>query len=509
MLWLFWACAGPATDPAPALEPAASHAADSGVLADAGETEAAPDPPLSTEVLVVGGGLAGLSAGLAAIDNGAEVIILEQQQDAGGAARWASTMLFAGTSTQTAAGVADSPEALLAEWATLTEGGDPDCPWVQRVATAGPALHDWLVEHGVGFRLGPPTEASPVARSHGIEGGGEAVVQAVLEELPRDSLWTGWEVVGLAPRAGGGAEVEAVGPDGQLQVFSAPAVVVATGGFLRDQELLEQAIPNIVPENLWHSSGPWTDGGGHRMLEDLGAHWENPGTINVLAHGIPHPAPEREGHELVLNGLGEAVWVNVDGARFTDESRNARPEAGADLLAQPGHEAWAIFDAEAPLELEGQLMDVMASGEERVVEDVDLDALIAAGHAAEAPDLAQLAAALDLDAPGLLQTAAEMEERWRSGTPDPWQGRRFHGLDHGPFVALRVVPALGKAFGGIAVDTEGLVVGPDGLPLPGLYAAGELTGMAGGTLVGERPFAGSLSAVMVSGQVAGQSAARR
>lgn len=497
MLWLFWACATPpdTAPPAPQEE-----------VGDSGEVL---DDDVATDVLVVGGGLAGLSAGLSAIENGAEVIILEKQHTAGGAARWASTMLFAGTQTQAAAGVNDSPEALLAEWAALTDGGDPHCPWVQRVATGGPALHDWLVDRGVGFRLGPATEASPVARGHGIEGGGEAVVQAVIDELPGGVLWTGWEVTGLEPRPGGGARVEAVGPDGVLQTFSAPAVVVATGGFLRDQELLEQAIPGVVPENLWHSSGTWTDGRGHRLLQELGAHWENPGTINVLAHGLPHPRPERPGHELVLSSLGEAVWVNADGARFTDESRSARPETGAELLAQPAHEAWAIFDADVPLELEGQLMDVMAGDGERIVDDVDLEDLIAAGHAAQSPDLAGLARALDLDEAGLLQTAAQMEERWRRGEPDPLQGRRFHGLDHGPFVALRVVPALGKAFGGIAVDSDGLVVGPDDLPIAGLYAAGELTGMAGGTLVGERPFAGSLSAVMVSGRVAGESAARR
>ena len=70
-----------------------------------------------------------------------------------------------------------------------------------------------------------------------------------------------------------------------------------------------------------------------------------------------------------------------------------------------------------------------------------------------------------------------------------------------------MTPSVAKAFGGIEVDTSGRVVDSAGEPIPGLYAAGELTGMAGGSLVGSTGFTGSLSAVLLSGRVAGAAAA--
>ena len=117
----------------------------------------------------------------------------------------------------------------------------------------------------------------------------------------------------------------------------------------------------------------------------------------------------------------------------------------------------------------------------------DLDDLIAAGHAARADTLEEVADALGIDAAGLSQTVADTD------------------LQAAPYTALRIAPALSKAFGGISVDLDGAVMA-DGVPLPGVYAAGELTGMAGGSLVGNLGFTGSLSAVLLSGRVAGRSA---
>jgi predicted oxidoreductase len=77
-----------------------------------------------------------------------------------------------------------------------------------------------------------------------------------------------------------------------------------------------------------------------------------------------------------------------------------------------------------------------------------------------------------------------------------------------PFVAMPVGVTVAKGFGGVDVDLDGAVLDGDGARIAGLYAAGELTGMAGGTLVGERGFTGSLTAVLLGGRTAGAAAAR-
>jgi predicted oxidoreductase len=94
----------------------------------------------------------------------------------------------------------------------------------------------------------------------------------------------------------------------------------------------------------------------------------------------------------------------------------------------------------------------------------------------------------------------EQADEWRvglgSGVP----------IEEPPYLTIRLVPATAKAFGGVDVDLYGRVVDPSGEPIPGLYAAGELTGMAGGSMVGDLSFSGSLSAVLLSIKIAGQTA---
>jgi predicted oxidoreductase len=74
-------------------------------------------------------------------------------------------------------------------------------------------------------------------------------------------------------------------------------------------------------------------------------------------------------------------------------------------------------------------------------------------------------------------------------------------------VALPIAVSVAKGFGGVDVDLDGRVLDTDLAPIPGLYACGELTGMAGGTLVGDAGFTGSLTAVVLGGRVAGRAAA--
>ena len=116
---------------------------------------------------------------------------------------------------------------------------------------------------------------------------------------------------------------------------------------------------------------------------------------------------------------------------------------------------------------------------------ITLDDLLDAGTAHEAESLADLAALAGIDEAGLAETGSRLGE--------------------GPYTAVRVAPALAKNFGGIAVDERGAVVA-NGAAIPGLFAAGELTGMAGGSLVGDGGFTGSMSAVLLSGRIAGRSA---
>ena len=467
---------------------------------DAAPEGAAPgvrDPPAPLEpvdVLVIGAGPAGMAAGIAAWEAGATVRILEREEHLGGATVYAGgLMMFSGTDVQAESGVVDSPELLLSEWHAMT-GGDPDDPWVQRFAEENLNIYDWLETLGVSWVLiSQPGPEESVPRYHMVSGGGAALVGALERELPADAVSSQTEAISLVNGAERGAWL--VDDAGQERWIEAGAVVVATGGFLRNLELVAQARPDLDTDAVWFSTGPDADGNGHTMLEEVGGVWRNAAAIGLYAHGVPDT--RTPGEELLFERLVDGIWVNTDGERFVDESDLTHYGPGDAVVAQPEQEAFAVFDQGSWPGLE--LKDPLLLPDE-TEPFPDLDALIDAGYAAQADDIEALAAALGVDADGLLATVAAHNAAAEAGEDDAWQGRLRAPLVSPPYIAVRVVPVLAKAFGGMDVDEQGMVT-------EGIYAAGELTGMAGGSLVEDVGFTGSLSAVILSGQIAGEAAA--
>ena len=176
-----------------------------------------------------------------------------------------------------------------------------------------------------------------------------------------------------------------------------------------------------------------------------------------------------------------------------------------DLVGQAGQVAWAVADQKVYTEL--TFSDPLIL-EEEPLGVADEDALLGSGVLMTGDTLAELAEDIGVDADTLETEVEEYNGRAGDGSTDPWRGTPVDtpALETAPFYALRVLPSLAKAFGGIDVDLNGRVMNAEGAPIPGLYAAGELTGMAGGSLVGDTGFTGSLSAVILSGRVAGAAA---
>ncbi len=468
------------------------------------------EPAAEVDVLVVGAGPAGMAAAIDAVAAGASVLVVDRDTTWGGAGRWSGGILcLSGTPEQEELGVEDSPELLLEEWAEMT-GGDPDDPWVQRFAESNVSeVRDWLVDMGLRLGLGlEPSDGASVRRMHMVDGGGEALVDALHDQLDEDLFSFETEVTGLVQSGGRvvGATVRPAGEEAAEETWiEAGAVVMATGGFLRNLDLVAWADPEVDPDQLWFSTGLEADGGGHLLLEGLGAAWANPSAIGYYAHGVADP--RADGEELTLSPMDEVIWVNADGERFFDESRFSDFEAGDAVLDQPGQLAWAVFDSQVYGDL--ALWDPLMTEDEADEIQPTLDDLFDAGEVLEADDLEGLADTIGADPSTLAEDVAAFNEAVLTDGGDAWRedmaGSRT--VEVAPFYAVRVVPVVAKAFGGIDVDEDGRVVDEDGLPIPGVYAAGELTGMMGGSVVGDRGFTGSLSAVILSGRVAGRNAA--
>jgi succinate dehydrogenase/fumarate reductase flavoprotein subunit len=495
------------------LPDSAETGADTG---DTGDSEVLGPPDEVTGVLIVGAGVAGLAAAVEARADGADVLVIERKSIMGGVAPLTGgLLLFAGTPEQAAADVVDSPEELFDEWPDIT-GGDTTDPWVQNFISENvTAVHDWLQGLGavVFLNLAADAASGLVPRVHQPTSGGGMLPAILQNALPSKYVLLSHEATGLVRDDDGNVigvryKDRSVMPPRSGWIY-ATRTIMATGGFLRDVERVRELRPDLEEVPLWFGCGPEADGNGQDMLESIGAGWDNGSAIGLYLHGVPDPRPGQEGEELNISTWrrNEGIWIGPDGHRFTRENRENSFTAAEAAVAFAGGVVWFVLDQEG---WDGvSLIDPMVVTPEEA-KPVDRDELIDAGWAYQGETLEDLAAAIDVPASTLEEEVVGFNA-WANGkAPDAWHLATdivAPPIDAAPFFAVRLVVSLAKGFGGIEVDTQGHVLDGEGQRIPGVLAAGELTGMAGGSLVGNLGFTGSFSAIVYGARVAGATAA--
>jgi hypothetical protein len=435
------------------------------------------------DVIVVGAGPAGLAAAWEAERAGASVLIVDGQEAPGGRARWGEGAIWmAGTDTQRAGGHQDSPEKALEDWQAVT--GSPPGVWAERYLRDAPSdVHDWLRELGVQFDRLERDTRSGARRLHYPRGGSPSLVKALLGSL-RTSPRTGTWVTGLLVEDGRvrGVTVRGSRPlwelDGEPETLRANTVVLATGSILGTQERIgtyaERAPcpirPSLQPAGRFPAGADVL-----AMLEPMGVRLYSPDAIGAYAQLLAEPP-----HAVLDTRHG--LWLNERGASFFEPEPWMSIDSGRALMAQPGCRGWLVFDTTQ----ESAVLATL-SPERRA-------AALARGSAlVRADSLDALALATGIDAQGL------------RSNPD---AHKPPGLVP-PLYAARLALTVGKSLGGVGTDPSGRVLDADGEPIPGLFAAGELCGMAGGAMSAPDGFDGSLGVVMFSGRVAGRAAAQQ
>jgi succinate dehydrogenase/fumarate reductase flavoprotein subunit len=454
---------------------------------------------MAADVLVLGGGMSGLCAALAAAERGARVLVLEKGSRFGGSMSLSNGIVWSFARTQDVR-------------ARLQEG---DAALQDLVVDQLPSGFEWLVSHGVQL----PPEQRYFGYGHGRPASGPQMTAALCDAIHArgGTLFPGAGVQQLHTEDGAVTGALAVGAEGPVSA-TASSVVLATGGFQGNAELLARHVSPYA-DAMYLRANPWSTGDGLLAAIDAGAAI-TPGLGAFYGHAMTAP-PARFGAERfqeMSHKYGSmAVALNLDGLRFADESAGTGEETlNIAIARQRDATAAYVFDAAtADRSYEaGPLARVIIERARQaggpVVQADTLEELAQRMHAWNLPPrevlrtLRQFNAAVQAGEGGLLQPP-------RRGEP--------YAVMQPPFTAALVRSGITFTCGGLRVDLDmrvlrraasvsmlPLVRAPAGdlqiAPIPHLYAAGcDVGGVSGWS------YMGGLAQALVTGRVAGAHAA--
>ncbi len=470
-----------------------------------GDTDALPPPSATVDVLVIGSGPAGLSAASRVAEAGRSVMVVERQPVAGGSGWYAGRYLAVNTRFQRSIGVDDSVDAALSDWPRLTGGAAPDDHVTQLLSRSAEVV-EWIVDD-LGVKLifvGNELGQDPVPRMHAFEAEDRGPVRALLDRLTDRVVYetSATELVIQDGRVIGSRVRDDVA--GTESWIAADATIVASGGFARNMEQVLRDRPEFQGVPTLVEIGFPADGGGIALLEGAGAQWQNMGSTGIYAHSIADP--DRPGETLWPQRLQEGIFVDLDGNRVANEETMTGFLLVDSLLAAPEHRLFAVLPGSVFL---GTALIVppynVGFGQPGALPAASL---VDRGVIAVYDTRAELAANLGISLSNLDATFERYEAFAASG-----DDLDFHKEAAGlksfigeSLVVLELRPGVAKSYSGFATDVGGRVLAANGAPIPGLYGAGEAIGVLGSEGAG-RGFSGSITAVYLTGLVAGESAA--
>ena len=517
---------------AAALTAAGLNADDYKIEVKADETKA-EDSTVDADVVIVGAGGAGMTAAITAAGEGKSVVILESQSMVGGnsvratggmnagktvyqdenefgesagvektlkaaAEKYADnetiTALAKTVSEQWAAyqanptGYFDSVE--LMELDTMIGGkGINDPALVETLCANSADAIDWLDEHGITLHNVSSFGGASVKRIHrpvNDEGKVVSVGSYMIPLLEENCKKAGVQILLnttaneiLTDANGAAVGVKATGSTGETVTVNAKAVVLTTGGFGANLDMVVKYKPELKGFMTTNAAG--IQGQGIEMAEAIGAATVDMDQIQI------HPTVEANTAALITEGLrGDgAVLINAEGKRFIDEV-GTRDVVSAAEIAQTGSYSWLVVD---------QAM---------VDNSSVIQGYIKKGYTVTGATYEELAKAMGVDEAAL----AETMNNWNGyveAKNDPDFGRTSFAnpLNTAPYYAIKVTAGVHHTMGGLKINPNTEVLNENGEVIPGLFAAGEVTGGVHGA---NRLGGNAVADFTVFGRIAGAAA---
>ena len=494
---------------------------------------AAEDSTVDADVVVVGAGGAGMTAAITAAAEGKSVVILESQSMVGGNSVRATGGMNAGKTVyqdenefgesagvektlKTAAEKYADNETITAlaktvseQWAayqanptgyfdsvelmeldTMIGGkGINDPELVETLCANSADAIDWLDEHGITLHNVSSFGGASVKRIHrpvNAEGKTVSVGSYMIPLLQENCEKAGVKMMLdttateiLTDANGAAVGVKATGASGETVTVNAKAVVLATGGFGANLDMVVKYKPEL--KGFMTTNAPGIQGQGIEMAQAIGAATVDMDQIQI------HPTVEANTAALITEGLrGDgAILINEEGQRFIDEV-GTRDVVSAAEIAQTGSYSWLVVDQ--------AMVDASSV----------IQGYIKKGYTVTGATYEELGKAMGVDAAAF----AETMEKWNGyveAKNDPDFGRTSFAnpLNTAPYYAVKVTAGVHHTMGGLKINANTEVLNEKGEVIPGLFAAGEVTGGVHGA---NRLGGNAVADFTVFGRIAGAAA---
>lgn len=409
------------------------------------------DQELTADVLVIGGGGAGLTAALTASENGKKVILVEKVGYLGGATLMSGGIVpAANTKQQNEAGIKDSEELFARDIFrpsnysvrkdlvyTVTEKADEVITWLESVGVKFSLITDFLYYGQSNYRM------------HVAEGSGKGMTETIIKAVEADeniTVMLNTPATGLVTDGDAVTGAYAKAEDGKIIKITAENTILATSGFGANKEMIEKYIPEV--KNAVPYVAPGATGEGILWGIDLGAD-----IANMKAYqGFGLHSTDLGGTIDLFILYRGGILVNTNGDRFTNEHMGYS-ELTPHVLSQPTSHAYVVFN-QANAEKTSKFQSYIDAG------------IVTSANTPE-----ELAEKLNMDVEMLKATFDEYKAGIAKGE-DRFNRTNMPEHFNGPYHAIKITSDLRHTQGGLVTDIAGHVLKKDGTLIKGLYAAG-------------------------------------
>ena len=459
--------------------------------------EKAEDVELEVDVAVIGAGGAGMAAAVTANQAGKNVLVIEKSGAMGGNTIMAGGALNAvDDGSETAKANDDSVEL---HYKQTYEGGDKqgDPELIRVLVDNAWDGVEWLKSLGMQFKDGTFTVLGGMwPRAHKpvdpVGTGFFIAYQNYMDNNENIEVMYNTTAKHLIVEDGVVTGVECEGETGnKVTVKAKNGVVLASGGFAGNVDMRVKYNTQWADlgESIKTTNAKSNTGDGILMAEEIGANLVQMGNIQLLPMGDPVTGSLSGNIEFDVE---RRIFVNKEGNRFVNEG-GRRDEMTSALFEQPDFTMYIIMDS-----------DCYPTGDERNNFNESANELIEQGRAFRADTLEELAKLINVPAENLVKSVDGFNAHVDDKSKDEF-GRTLYStkIDNGPFYAAPRVPTVHHTMGGVQINTETEVIDTNGNVIPGLYAAGEVTGGIHGA---NRLGGNALTDTVVFGRIAGTNA---